>query len=106
MPQDLSHKTYASRKEPRPKTRLKCIDRSPIDRSSLKAEFVLGTDKTHKPKYVHTQTKFDDLNSAIGINPRMYKQIHTPAVLQGAGEAWMEPPKVSVLLTYNEIILH
>ena len=42
----------------------------------------------------------------LHVNPRTYKQIHTPIVLQGRGGRWMEPLSVVFdMLQYFETIL-
>ena len=48
-------------------------------------------------------TFWNELNTIL--NPRTYKQIHTPTVVQGGG-GWMEPfPRVFDMLQYFETIL-
>ena len=49
-------------------------------------------------------TFWNELNTIL--NPRTYKQIHTPTVVQGGGGGWMEPfPRVFDILQYFETIL-
>ena len=42
----------------------------------------------------------------VSINPRMYKQIYIPTMVQGGGGGWMEPFRgVFDMLQYSETIL-
>ena len=51
---------------------------------------------------VHDDDDDDDDDDKLHINPRTYKQSHTPTVVQGGG--LMDPPWVFVMLQYFEKI--
>ncbi len=59
--------------------------------SKDEADSIVGFhDESHKPVF----------------NPRTYKQIHTPTIVQGGEGVEGTPPGVFVLLRRSEIILH
>ena len=60
----------------------------------------------NKGKLVDNMIESNYLCVILHVNPRTYKQIHTPIVLQGRGGRWMEPlSAVFDMLQYFETIL-